>query len=111
MRIISGTLKGRLIKTPRGLRVRPTSDRVREAYFNIIGQYFDSVTVLDLYCGTGAVGFEFLSRGARKVYFVDKLTAEALSGFDFVFFSAGGPVSKEFVPIATKQCELVIDNS
>lgn len=71
MRIISGTLKGRVIKSPKGMNVRPTSDRVRESYFNIIGQYFDNITVLDMYCGTGAIGFEFISRGAKRVYFVD----------------------------------------
>ncbi len=57
--------------SPRGSRVRPTSDRVRESYFNIIGQYFKDILVLDLYCGSGAVGFEFLSRGAKKIVFVD----------------------------------------
>ncbi len=71
MRIISGTLKGRVIKSLKGMAIRPTSDRVKEAYFNIIGQYFDDVRVLDMFCGTGGIGFEFLSRGAGSVSFVD----------------------------------------
>jgi len=75
MRIISGTHRGRVLKSLKGNIIRPTSDRVREAYFNIIGQYFKDAVVLDLYCGTGAVGLEFLSRGAGKCIFVDASNA------------------------------------
>ncbi len=78
MRIIAGTHRGRSIHSPRGRGVRPTSDRVRESYFNIIGQYFEGVSVLDLYCGTGAIGFEFLSRGAGYVCFVD-ISSDSIS--------------------------------
>lgn len=71
MRIIAGTHRGRVIRSLKGHKIRPTSDRVRESFFNIIGQYFNSVTVLDIYSGTGAIGLEFLSRGAYKAVFVD----------------------------------------
>ena len=71
MRITGGQLKGRLLISPRGLGIRPTSDQVREAIFNIIGQDLQGVKVLDLFAGTGILGLETLSRGASKVVFVD----------------------------------------
>ncbi len=70
MRIIAGAAKGMPIKVPRG-EVRPTQDRVREALFNIIGPLIDGASVLDLYCGSGSVGIEALSRGAARVRMVD----------------------------------------
>ena len=78
MRIISGKFRGLSLSTPKDERVRPTSDRVREALFNVIahnnfGMDFslNGVRVLDLYAGTGALGLEALSRGASFVMFVD----------------------------------------
>lgn len=77
MRIIAGKFKGRKLKAPEGQDIRPTGDRVRESIFNLLmhGQYggldiFDQ-HVADLCCGTGALGLEALSRGARAVTFVD----------------------------------------
>jgi len=71
MRIIAGSARGvRLGPVPNG--VRPTSDRVREAIFNTLGQFFDGGKVLDLYAGSGALGIEALSRGCEKVVFVEK---------------------------------------
>lgn len=71
MRIISGTLRGRkLAEMPHG-GVRPTPDRVREALFNILGQNLAEMDFLDLFAGTGAVGLEAASRGARRVLLVD----------------------------------------
>ena len=71
MRIIAGSARGtRLAPVPAG--VRPTSDRVREAVFNSLGQFFDGGEVLDLYAGTGALGTEALSRGCEKATFVEK---------------------------------------
>ncbi|NLO89296.1 MAG: 16S rRNA (guanine(966)-N(2))-methyltransferase RsmD [Clostridia bacterium] len=72
MRIISGKHRGRRLKTPKNAKIRPTSDRVREAIFNILGEKICSSRVLDLFCGTGALGIEALSRGASHVVFVDK---------------------------------------
>ncbi len=70
MRIIAGTRKGHTIYAPRGLDTRPTSDRVRENVFNILGP-LDGAAVLDLYAGSGAMGLEALSRGAARAVFVE----------------------------------------
>ncbi len=70
MRIIAGKAKGYNIRVPQG-EVRPTQDRVREALFNIIGPIIDGARVLDLYCGSGSVGLEALSRGAASARMVD----------------------------------------
>ena len=70
MRIIAGTRKGHTIAAPKGLGTRPTGDRVREAAFNLIGPV-DEAAVLDLFAGSGAMGLEALSRGARRCVFVE----------------------------------------
>lgn len=72
MRIIAGDSKGRRLEAPPGLATRPTSDRVREAIFNILGQRFEGGAILDLYAGSGAFGLEALSRGAERATFVDQ---------------------------------------
>jgi 16S rRNA (guanine966-N2)-methyltransferase len=71
IRIIGGELKGRKLATVRGISTRPTSDRVRESIFNILGDRVRGTRVLDLYAGTGAMGIEALSRGAESVLFAD----------------------------------------
>jgi 16S rRNA (guanine966-N2)-methyltransferase len=71
IRIIGGELKGRKLATVRGIKTRPTSDRVRESIFNILGNSVRAARVLDLYAGTGAMGIEALSRGAESVLFAD----------------------------------------
>lgn len=73
MRLTTGKLKGRTLLSPTGMAVRPTSDRVRQALFNAMGSRLNlsGMTVLDLFCGTGALGLEALSRGAAKAMFVD----------------------------------------
>jgi 16S rRNA (guanine966-N2)-methyltransferase len=70
MRIVAGTHRGARIFAPKGLDTRPTSDRVREAAFNLIGPV-DGAAVLDLYAGSGAMGLEALSRGAGSAVFVE----------------------------------------
>ena len=70
MRIVAGERKGHKILAPRGADTRPTSDRVREAAFNLVGPV-DGATVLDLYAGSGAMGLEALSRGAARAVFVE----------------------------------------
>lgn len=70
MRIVSGEFKGRRLAAPRGRDVRPTSDKVREALFSILGSV-DGDVVIDLFAGTGALGIEALSRGAAKATFVE----------------------------------------
>ncbi len=90
MRISGGQLKGRkvapqkiFIKKDSGGRLRPTSSKVREAIFDILRNYIDGAAFVDLYAGTGAVGFEALSRGARSVYFVeeDRVHSETIEDF------------------------------
>ena len=71
VRVISGTLKGRRLHSPDGAQVRPTSDRLRETLFNILGHRVDGARVLDACAGTGALGIEALSRGAAHVVFVE----------------------------------------
>src|ERR671937_2360899 len=70
MRIIAGSRKGARIFAPRGLETRPTSDRVRESAFSLIGAV-DGAAVLDLFAGSGAMGLEALSRGASSAVFVE----------------------------------------
>ena len=76
MRIVGGRFRGRALATPRTRDIRPTSDRLRESLFNILAHaYGDLVTgarVLDLFAGTGALGFEAMSRGAAFALFVDE---------------------------------------
>lgn len=72
MRVISGTAKGRALKAVPGLATRPTSDKVKEAVFSMIGPYFDGGAALDLFAGTGALGIEALSRGMARAVFVDR---------------------------------------
>lgn len=73
MRIISGENKGRRIPVPRNFKARPTTDFAKEALFNIIANYFnfESIKVLDLFSGTGSIGYEFASRGADMVDMVE----------------------------------------
>jgi 16S rRNA (guanine(966)-N(2))-methyltransferase RsmD len=72
MRIIAGHLKGRRLLAPKGSAVRPTSDALRETLFNVLGDLVIGARVLDAYAGTGALGLEALSRGARHVTFVER---------------------------------------
>lgn len=78
MRVIAGDLKGQRLVAPRGWKVRPTSDRVREAIFSALGDRVVGARVLDLYCGTGALAIEALSRGAAGAVLVDRDTRPAL---------------------------------
>lgn len=71
IRVIAGSVKGRRLKIPKGQTVRPTSDKVRGAIFNILGDKIIGADVLDLFSGSGALGIESLSRGAGSCTFVD----------------------------------------
>src|SRR5690606_22561989 len=76
MRVIAGRFKGRTLDAPKGLTTRPTSDRVREALFNVLEHgapdvAFEGARVLDLFAGSGALGLEALSRGARYSLFIE----------------------------------------
>jgi 16S rRNA (guanine966-N2)-methyltransferase len=82
MRIIAGEFRGRSLKPPSDRRVRPTADRVREAWFSILAPDLPGARVLDLFAGSGALGLEALSRGAQHVDFVEisKPSLDALRG-------------------------------
>ncbi len=91
MRIISGKYKGRRLKAPKNLPVRPTTDMAKESLFNILNNlyYFDNLTVIDLFSGTGNISYEFASRGTKNIYAVDanynciKYISKTTKEFDF----------------------------
>jgi len=72
VRIVGGTFRGRQLAVPEGAELRPTPDRVRETLFNWLGQRLDGARCLDLYAGSGALGFEAASRGAARVVLVER---------------------------------------
>jgi 16S rRNA (guanine(966)-N(2))-methyltransferase RsmD len=78
MRVIAGELGGRQLLAPRGWKVRPSAERVREAIFSALGERVAGAEVLDLYAGTGALAIEALSRGAAQATLVDHDTRPAL---------------------------------
>ena len=71
MRVVAGSARGVVLKTPDGMKTRPTSDKVKEAMFSIIQFDLPGAQVLDLFAGTGGIGLEFVSRGAREVTAVE----------------------------------------
>lgn len=77
MRIVAGKYRSRLLKSLRGLALRPTSDTLRETLFNILGPTIEDSIFVDICAGTGAVGIEALSRGASEVFFIEKHAATA----------------------------------
>src|SRR5579884_3922026 len=72
MRVVAGEVKGHHLRAPKGTETRPTSDKVREAIFAILGDSFVDEDVLDLFAGSGALGIEALSRGAASAVFVER---------------------------------------
>ena len=115
MRIIGGRLKGKTIDPPAGFKARPTTDFAREALFDIIGnEYeFEDLKVLDLFGGTGAISFEFASRGASRVYCVEMARENASFikkeaarlGLDNVTMVRDNVF--DFLPICTEKFDLV----
>ena len=71
MRVIAGTARRLLLKTPEGLDTRPTTDRIKETLFNILMPMLPDAVFVDLFSGSGGIGIEALSRGARKAYFIE----------------------------------------
>lgn len=102
MRIISGKNKGIRLTAPKSLSVRPTTDMAKEALFNILNNlyYFDSISVIDLFSGTGNISYEFASRGCTKITAVDshfaciKFINETAIKFDFDINTAKSDVFK-----------------
>ena len=102
MRVIAGKYRSRPLRSLRGIEIRPTSDRLRETLFNVLTagnpKALEGTTWLDLFAGTGAVGIEALSRGARNVYFVDAHAAAAgmiLKNLDALGVNAGFTIFNE----------------
>jgi len=87
VRVVAGDLRGRRLHAPPGSAVRPTSDRVREAVFSILGDV-EGARVLDLFCGTGALGIEAVSRGAERAVLVDARTSAARRNVDSLGLAA-----------------------
>lgn len=77
MRVIGGQFRSRRLKSPGKLAMRPTSDRLRETLFNVLGRAVEDSLFVDLYAGTGAIGIEAISRGAREAIFVEAHPATA----------------------------------
>ncbi len=75
MRVIAGRFRGRRLKGPEDLEIRPTGDRLKETLFNILGPNISGATLLDVFGGAGAIGIEALSRGAREVVFIENSSA------------------------------------
>jgi 16S rRNA (guanine966-N2)-methyltransferase len=75
MRVIAGQWKGRKLRAGRGNQMRPTTDRVKEAVYSLLGEAVHGSEVVDLCCGAGGLGIEALSRGAERVYLVDRSAA------------------------------------
>lgn len=102
MRIISGLYKGRRITAPKKLPVRPTTDMAKESLFNILNNqyYFDDISVLDLFSGTGNISYEFASRGTMEITAVDenygciKFINETSEGFDMTISTIKSDVFK-----------------
>src|ERR1700727_1275280 len=72
MRVIAGEYRSRMLQAPKGVATRPTSDRLRETLFNILGTQVEGSRFVDLYAGSGAVGIEAISRGAEFCWFAEK---------------------------------------
>ena len=79
MRVIAGMYRSRQLSAPRGMKTRPTSDRLRETLFNILAPRLEGCRFVDLYAGTGAVGIEAISRGAEHVWFAENSEAALTS--------------------------------
>jgi 16S rRNA (guanine966-N2)-methyltransferase len=106
MRIVGGSLRGRVLKAPQSQSIRPTSDRLRESVFDILAHAYDDpvagARVIDLFAGTGGLGLEALSRGAERVLFVDDgAEARALLRANIEALGAGG-VTRVFRRDATR---------
>lgn len=75
MRVIAGSARSLLLKTPPGNHTRPTTDKYKETLFNVLQSYIGGAVFVDLFSGSGAIGIEALSRGAKKAYFIENNTA------------------------------------
>ena len=100
MRVISGKFRGRRLKGPDGLELRPTGDRLKETLFNVLGSRVSGSVVLDVFGGSGAIGIEALSRGARQAVFIESAAAACRlirRNLDFCGISAGYRIMQQDV--------------
>lgn len=105
MRVIAGKYRSRLLTAPRGMATRPTSDRLREALFNVLAPQIEGAQFADLYAGTGAVGIEALSRGAAHVTFIESATAALAAlraNLTALQIHEGYQVEQRSVPVALR---------
>lgn len=108
MRIIAGSARGIILKTPRGCATRPSAGRVKEALFSILGERVIGAVVLDLFAGSGSLGLEALSRGSAKCYFIDISRSAchcireniARAGFEDRTVTINAPVHRALVQLA-----------
>jgi 16S rRNA (guanine966-N2)-methyltransferase len=119
MRVIGGKFRSRQLSAPHGLATRPTSDRLRETLFNVLAPRIDGAVFADFYAGSGAVGIEALSRGARMVYFVEQAAAavaairtnlaalEIHSGFKIEHRSVSAALRRFAEPGPQERCAIV----
>lgn len=106
MRVIAGKLKGRRLTAPADQSIRPTTDRVKEALFSILAPYLQDAIVIDVFSGTGGLGLEAVSRGAKMVYFGDK----ARSGIDLIKKNIAHCQAEEFSTVMWGTWEKVLAN-
>lgn len=100
MRVIAGTARSLPLKTPKGMDTRPTTDRIKETLFNILQPYIADCVFIDLFAGSGGIGIEAISRGARKSYFVEqeREAAECIQdNLKFTKFTDSGVLLKQDV--------------
>lgn len=100
MRVIAGTARSLPLKTPKGMDTRPTTDRIKETLFNILQPYIADCVFVDLFSGSGGIGIEAISRGARKCYFVeqDREAAECIQdNLKFTKFTDSSVILKQDV--------------
>jgi 16S rRNA (guanine(966)-N(2))-methyltransferase RsmD len=103
MRVIAGTYRSRRLRALRGLALRPSSDRLRETLFNILGADVRDSIFVDVFAGSGAVGIEALSRGARRAFFVERHSAAVKllrSNLESLGIAVAGPKDKTFAGAA-----------
>ncbi|MEA3328545.1 MAG: 16S rRNA (guanine(966)-N(2))-methyltransferase RsmD [Candidatus Omnitrophota bacterium] len=118
MRIIAGTAKNRKLNLPKGVKIRSTLNKVKEALFSILGEYVQGREVLDLFAGSGALGIEALSRGAKSATFVDnnphliRAIGENLKNLDFtgrsVVLDLDAPRAVEYLEAENKKFDLIL---
>lgn len=105
MRVIAGSARRLLLKTPEGMDTRPTTDRIKETLFNMLMPYLPGAVFLDLFSGSGGIGIEALSRGASKAYFVEsnqKAVACITDNIEHTHFTDKAVVLKQDVFVAIR---------